>query len=78
MLRLLRTSGFHPQTNGITERFNKTLMEMLSMFVSSHQKDWDEYLPYVVHAYRTSVHDSTRESPFYLMHGRDARMPSNI
>jgi transposase InsO family protein len=42
----LRTSGFHPQTNGITERFNKTLL----MFVHI-KKNWDEYLPYVVHAY---------------------------
>ena len=38
-IRGLRTSAYHPQTNGLTERFNKTLMEMLSMYTSDHQKD---------------------------------------
>ena len=72
----LRTAGFHPETNGITERFNKTMMEMLSMYVSTHQKDWNEILPYIIHAYRTSVHESTMETPFFMMHGREVRMPA--
>jgi hypothetical protein len=46
------------------------------MYTGSNQKDWDVYLPYVLHAYRTSVHDATRETPYYLVHLRDARMPS--
>ena len=44
----IRTSPYHPQTNGLTERFNKTLCTMLSMFCSKHQRDWDEPLPYVL------------------------------
>jgi hypothetical protein len=75
-IRQSMTAAYHPQTNGLTERFNKTLMEMLSMFVSSHQDDWDEYLPYVTHAYNTSVHASTNETPFFLDHAYDAMQPS--
>jgi transposase InsO family protein len=75
-VRMLRTSGYHPQTNGLTERFNKTLMSMLSMYTGAHQRDWDQYIPYVLHAYRTSVHDSTGETPFFLNHGFDPKMPS--
>ena len=52
------------------------MMEMLSMFVTGHQKDWDEYLPYIVHVYRTSIHASTNETPFYLNHGYNARQPT--
>jgi hypothetical protein len=51
---------------------------MLSMYVSSHQRDWDEYLPYVLFAYRTSIHSGTNESPFMLIHGRDAYLPEDI
>jgi hypothetical protein len=53
-------------------------MEMLSMFVSSHQRDWDIYLPYICFAYRTSVHSSTQDTPFYLMHMRDPAMPEDF
>ena len=75
-VKSLHTSAYHPQTNGLTERFNKTLMEMLSMYTSDHQKDWDVFLPYVIQAYRTSVHPTTGETPFFLMHGRNANLPS--
>ena len=62
-IHVLKTSAFHLQTNGQTERFNRTLMNMLAMYTEAHQKDWDTYLPYVLHAYRTSVHTSTGEIP---------------
>ena len=74
----LQTSSFHPQTNGLTERFNKTLVGILSMYVSAHQKDWDELLPFASYAYNTSTHPSTNESPFFLMFGRDPNMVEDI
>ena len=40
-------------------------------------KDWDKQLPYLLFAYRANVQDSTRESPFFLLYGRDPRMPSD-
>ncbi|GFV92409.1 transposon Ty3-I Gag-Pol polyprotein [Trichonephila clavipes] len=40
------TTAYHPQTNGLTERFNKTLADMLSMYVDVEQKNWDEILPF--------------------------------
>jgi len=77
-VRAINTSPYKPSTNGLTERFNKTLVEMLSMYVESKQKDWDIYIPYVVFAYRTAPHASTNETPFYLLYGRDARYPSDL
>ena len=78
--RLLRvkkvsTAAYKPQTNGLVERFNRTLAEMLSKYVNSKHTDWDRYLPYVTFAYNTTVHTSTKYSPFYLLYGRDARLP---
>src|SRR5690606_31168737 len=52
------TSAYYTQTNGLTERFNKTLEEMLSMFVNAHQDNWDEYIPYLEFAHHTSIHES--------------------
>jgi hypothetical protein len=73
----INTSGYRPQTNGLTERFNKTLATMLSMYVSGHQRDWDTLLPYVTFAYRNTQQASTGETPFYLMYLRDARVPGD-
>ena len=67
------TTAYHPECDGQVENFNKTLVNMLSFYTSRHQKDWDANIPYVLHAYRTSEHASTRETPFYLMFGRHAR-----
>ena len=71
----LNTSGYHPQTDGLVERFHSTLINMLSKLVDKHGHDWDRYLPYVLYAYRVSAQASTQESPFFLLYGRDARQP---
>ena len=77
-IQSLKTSPYHPQTNGITERFNKTLCTMLSMYVSKHQRDWDEPIPYVTFAYRTAVHTSTNQTPFKVVYGREPTLPNDM
>jgi hypothetical protein len=72
------TTAYHPQTDGLTERFNKTLADMISMYVSTDNRDWDECLPYILFAYRTSMQESTLEKPFYLLYGREPRLPIDV
>ena len=73
-----RTSSYHPQGNGLVERFNGTVCAMLSMFVADDQRDWDTYLAKVTFAYNTSVHESTKETPFSLFLGRQPRLPADV
>ena len=51
---------------------------MLSMFVNDGRDNWSELLPFVMHAYRTSVHESTRYSPFRLMMGEECSLPQDV
>ncbi|GFW86612.1 hypothetical protein TNCV_4333961 [Trichonephila clavipes] len=67
------TTAYHPQTNGLTERFNKTLADMLPMYVDVEQKNWDEILPFVTFAYNTAKQEITCFTPFYLLSGREAK-----
>ena len=77
-LKKVNTTAYHPQTDGLVERFNHTLVSMIGTYVKDHQKDWDLYIPYVLFAYRTSIQETTKETPFYLMYGRDAKLPIDI
>ena len=72
------STAFHPQTSGLVERFNRTLQQMLSMYVAGNQRDWCEYLPLVVYAYNTSMQASSRYSPYYLIHGREPQFQSDL
>ncbi len=69
--RKINTSPYHPETNGLCERFNGSLADMLSMFCNSHQTDWDRCLSFVLFAYRTAAQATTGETPAYLLYGRD-------
>lgn len=69
------TTAYHPQTNGLTERLNRTITDMLSMYVSADHRDWDVALPYVTFAYNSSRHDTAGYSPFYLLFGREPALP---
>ncbi|PIK44525.1 Retrovirus-related Pol polyprotein from transposon [Apostichopus japonicus] len=77
-IRKTRTTPYHPQSDGMVERFNRTLETMLSMVVAPNQKDWDTWLPYASLAYNTAVHESTGFSPAELMFGRAVRTPLDI
>ena len=54
-----RTTPYHPESAGMVERFNRTLLMMLAMFAGKNLDDWDDLLPAVMMAYRSSVHEST-------------------
>lgn len=73
-----RTSPYHPQSDGMVERFNKTLATMLSAYVNDHQTNWDESLPYVMQAYRSAVHETTGYTPNFLMLGRETTTPLDL
>lgn len=74
----IRTTPYHPQTDGLVERFNQTLKNMLRRFVSQTGADWDQWLPYLLFAYREVPQASTGFSPFELLYGRQVRGPLDL
>ena len=77
-VKQLRTTSYHPQTDGLVERFNRTLGDMLSCYVSNEPELWDEYLDFVTLAYNTSEQTTLKNNPFYLFYGRNANLPNDI
>lgn len=73
-----RTTPLHPQSDGMVERFNRTLLDYLAKFVESNQRNWDELLPLALLAYRASVHETTGYTPAQLNFGRELRLPADL
>ena len=77
-IRKTRTTPYHPQSDGLVERFNRTLISMLASAAGEHPFDWESRLPGLLMAYNSSTHPTTGYTPFYLMFGRQVRMPIDI
>ena len=75
-IKKLNTTAYHPQCDGMVERFNRTLNAMIRKHVTQFGKQWDQYLPGLLWAYRNTPHESTGEKPSYLLFGMDCRSPS--
>src|SRR3989440_12500987 len=72
------TSPYRPQTNGMVERFNRTLGECMAKLVSNEDREWDHFVDAVLFAYRTKKHKTTGFTPFYLLYGRQATLPIEL
>ena len=77
-IKPIRTTPYHPQTDGLVERFNHTLKSMLRKTATTEGKNWDDLLPYLLFAYREVPQASTGFSPFELLYGRQVRGPLDI
>ena len=77
-IKKTRTTPYHPQSDGVVERFNRTLLSMLATVLEDNPWDWEDQLRKVCYAYNTSAHSGLRHSPFYLMFGRKARLPIDV
>ena len=67
------SSAYHPQTNGLDERTNQTLVRALIRLTSNHQDKWDLYLDSALYSYRISRQDSSKYSPYFLLYNRHPR-----
>ena len=72
-----RTTPYHPSSDGMVERYNRTLLKMLASVAIDHN-EWDLHLQHVMFAYRTSRHESTGFTPSKLMFGRELFLPVDI
>ena len=74
----LRTTPYHPQCDGLSERDNRTNKAALTALVNERMDDWDDLLQYIQLAYNSSVNATTNWTPFELLYGRAPRLPLDL
>ena len=73
-----RTTAYRPNSDGQTERFNRSIQQMLKAYVDDDRTDWDVHIPYLLMAYRSTVQESTGFTPNKLMFGREINLPTYL
>ena len=78
-MRKSHTTPYHPQTNGVVERGNWDLGDMLrSMLTGKDKEDWNLQLPQIMRTIRVSLHKQTGETANFMMLGRETRLPEHL
>ncbi|RUS75619.1 hypothetical protein EGW08_016612 [Elysia chlorotica] len=77
-IKQLTTTPYHPQANGLVERFNGTIKSIIKKLASERPRDWDRYLPAALFSYREAPQESLGFPPFELMFGRTVRGPMAV
>ncbi|XP_063989948.1 protein NYNRIN-like [Diachasmimorpha longicaudata] len=73
-----RTTPLRPQSNGLVERLNRTILNYPTKFVADNQRDWDRWIPLFLLAYRSAKHQTTEYSQAMLMLGRERTLPLDL
>ena len=73
-----RTTAFHPASDGLMERVQRTIEDMLSKYTESNQRNWNEVLPLLLIVYRSSKQESTKMTPNMMMLGREIDLPIDL
>ena len=74
-VRHLTTTPYHPSANGLVERVNGTVGQILRTLVADNPSFWEEMLDFAVMAYNSGYNRSVKESPYYLLYHRDPSLP---
>jgi transposase InsO family protein len=77
-IKKIHTTAFHLESNGGLERGHRVLVEYLRHYVTEDQRDWDEWIPYATSVYNLTTHRATSYTPFALLFGYRARIPSSL
>jgi hypothetical protein len=77
-IKKIQTTAFHPESNGSLERGHKVLVEYLRHYIAEDQRDWDEWILYATYMYNVTTHRATGYSPFELLFGHRAHIPSAL
>ncbi|MCO5584217.1 hypothetical protein L7F22_038141 [Adiantum nelumboides] len=72
------TTSYYPQCNGVNERFNGKLVQILSKVIENQGKNWDLEVRSALWAYRTAVKTDTGFTPFHLVYGKKALLPVEV
>ncbi|KAJ8417020.1 hypothetical protein AAFF_G00282470 [Aldrovandia affinis] len=72
------TTTYHPMGNGGTERFNRTLGNMLRALPLRAKQEWPQQIQMQIFAYNATIHETTGYAPFHLMFGRIPRLPVDV
>ena len=73
-----RTTPCHPQSDGMVERQNRTIQQMLSAYVNEKRDDWSDHLDLIMMAYKSFVHQSTQSTPNLIMFGREVNLSLTV
>lgn len=77
-IKRLYCTPYSPTTQGMNERIHKELAMIIRQFADKDRLNWDEIIPFVLFAYRNSIHSSTHETPHFLLYGRDPILPETL
>ncbi|XP_037944217.1 uncharacterized protein K02A2.6-like [Teleopsis dalmanni] len=77
-IRKTRTTALHPQSDGMVERFNRTLEEHLRKVINKCQRNWDKHIQMFLMAYRSAKHETTGHTPARVVFGSELRLPCDL
>ena len=77
-IKKLRTSPYHPQTNGAVEHVHQTLEWMITKLDNKRRRKWPEHLSSITHAYNSTRSQITGYAPYFLMMGCRLRLPIDL
>ena len=77
-IRHIKTTAFHPQSNGDIERMHSTLVNLIKTSIAENNKQWDENLKYIHFVINTTTNQTTGNSPYELTFGRTPNIPSTV
>ena len=74
-IKMSNTTPYHPEGDGQCERLNRTVINMLKSIPENEKGNWKDHLPKLMFAYNSTIHKATQFSPFFLLFGREPRLP---